>query len=36
MDTSMRAFTISKLLTTENINPNVPEVIAPMNYNVAI
>ena len=36
MDTSMRAFTISKLLTTKNINTNVPEVIAPMNYNVAI
>ena len=32
----MRAFTISKLLTTKNINTNVPEVIAPINYNVAI
>ena len=36
MDTSMRAFTISKLLTTKNINTNVHEVIAPVNYNVAI
>jgi putative SOS response-associated peptidase YedK len=35
-DTAMRAFTISKLLTTRNINTNVAEVLAPMNYNNAI
>lgn len=35
-DTSMRAYTISKLLTTKNINTNTPQVIAPMNYNLAI
>ena len=35
-DPNMRAYTISKLLTTRNINPNVPEVLAPFNYNVAI
>jgi hypothetical protein len=35
-DTAMRAFTISKLLTTRYINTNVPEVLAPMNYNNAI
>jgi hypothetical protein len=35
-DTSMRAFTISKLLTTKNIITNTPEVIAPFNYNNAI
>lgn len=36
MDTMMRAYTISKLLTTKNIVTNLPEVIAPMNYNEAI
>lgn len=35
-DTSMRAYTISKLLTTRNVNLNVPEVWAPFNYNTAI
>lgn len=35
-DPSMRAYTVSKLLTTRGINPNVPEVIAPFNYNAAI
>jgi putative SOS response-associated peptidase YedK len=35
-DTSMRAYTVSKLLTTKNINTNVQEVMAPMNYNNAI
>jgi putative SOS response-associated peptidase YedK len=35
-DPSMRAYTISKLLTTKNINPNVPDVLAPFNYNEAI
>lgn len=35
-DPGMRAYTISKLLTTKNINTNVPEVMAPMNYNKAI
>jgi putative SOS response-associated peptidase YedK len=35
-DPAMRAFTISKLLTTKNINTNVPNVMAPMNYNTAI
>jgi hypothetical protein len=35
-DTAMRAYTISKLLTTKHINTNVPEVITPMNYNSAI
>jgi putative SOS response-associated peptidase YedK len=35
-DPAMRAYTISKLLTTKNINTNVPEVMAPMNYNTAI
>jgi hypothetical protein len=32
----MRAYTISKLLTTKNINTNVSEVMAPVNYNKAI
>jgi putative SOS response-associated peptidase YedK len=36
LDTSMRAYTISKLLTTRNIITNVPEVMEPMNYNKAI
>lgn len=35
-DNSMRAFTISKLLTTRNIISNVPEVYYPMNYQLAI
>jgi hypothetical protein len=35
-DPSMRAYAISKLLTTRNINTNVPEVMAPFNYNLAI
>lgn len=35
-DNAMRAYTISKLLTTRNINTNTPSVIAPVNYNVAI
>jgi putative SOS response-associated peptidase YedK len=35
-DSAMRAYTISKLLTTKNIITNVPEVMAPMNYNTAI
>ena len=35
-DSNMRAYTISKLLTTRNININVPEVITPFNYNLAI
>jgi len=35
-DTCMRAYTISKLLTTKNINTNVPEVLDPFNYNLAI
>lgn len=35
-DSSMRAYTISKLLTTKNIVTNVPEVLHPMNYNQAM
>ena len=35
-DHAMRAYTISKLLTTRNIVTNVPEVIGPMNYQDAI
>lgn len=35
-DPSMRAYTISKMLTTRNININVPEVRQPFNYNTAI
>lgn len=35
-DPNMRAYTISKLLTTRNINLNVPEVLQPFNYNRAI
>jgi hypothetical protein len=35
-DPNMRAYTISKLLTTRGINPNVPEVLQPFNYNTAI
>ncbi|HEY3406190.1 MAG TPA: SOS response-associated peptidase, partial [Ohtaekwangia sp.] len=35
-DTAMRAYTVSKLLTTKNTNTNVPEVRGPMNYNKAI
>jgi len=32
----MRAYTITKLLTTKNTLTNVPEVLAPMNYQTAI
>lgn len=35
-DTAMRAYTISKLLTTKSINTNTPNVISPFNYNLAI
>lgn len=35
-DTAMRAYTVSKLLTTKNINTNIPEVRGPLNYNTAI
>jgi hypothetical protein len=35
-DPEMRAYTISKLLSTKNIITNTPEVIAPFNYNKAI
>lgn len=35
-DSAMRAYTISKLLTTRNVVTNVPQVIQPMNYNTAI
>lgn len=35
-DMAMRAFTITKLLTTKNTITNVPEVLAPMNYETAI
>jgi putative SOS response-associated peptidase YedK len=35
-DNAMRAYTISKLLTTKNVITNTPEVIVPFNYNVAI
>ncbi|MFZ2906268.1 MAG: SOS response-associated peptidase [Cyclobacteriaceae bacterium] len=35
-DSSMRAYTISKLLTTKNTITNVPEVLLPMNYQEAI
>lgn len=35
-DSSMRAYTISKLLTTRNIVTNVPTVQQPMNYQTAI
>ncbi len=35
-DAAMRAYTISKLLTTRNIVTNVPEVLEPMNYTIAI
>ena len=35
-DPGMRAYTISKMLTTRNINLNVPEILQPFNYNVAI
>jgi len=35
-DHDMRAYTISKLLTTKDINTNVPEVREPMNYNAAV
>ena len=35
-DPAMRAYTISKMLTTRGINLNVPEVLAPFNYNDSI
>jgi putative SOS response-associated peptidase YedK len=35
-DSAMRAFTITKMLTTKNINTNTPEVQKPFNYNLAI
>lgn len=35
-DPAMRAYTISKLLTTRNIVTNVPQVLEPMNYQQAI
>lgn len=35
-DPAMRAYTISKLLTTRNIVTNVPQVLEPMNYQKAI
>jgi putative SOS response-associated peptidase YedK len=35
-DPNMRAYTISKLLTTRNVDLNVPDVLAPFNYNNAI
>src|SRR5688572_31616411 len=35
-DPSMRAYTISKMLTTRGINVNVPDVLAPFNYNEPI
>lgn len=35
-DPAMRAYTITKLLTTRNMVTNVPEVLGPMNYQEAI
>ncbi len=35
-DPAMRAYTISKMLTTRGINLNVPEIRAPFSYNDAI
>lgn len=35
-DPAMRAYTISKFLTTRNVINNVPEVLHPMNYKKAI
>ena len=35
-DAAMRAYTISKLLTTRQVNTNVQQVLEPMNYNTAI
>ena len=35
-DPSMRAYTITKMLTTRGINLNVPDVLAPFNYNDSI
>ena len=35
-DPSMRAYTISKMLTTRGINLNVPEIRAPFSYNDSI
>jgi putative SOS response-associated peptidase YedK len=36
MDESMRAYTISKMLTARNTITNTPAALEPMNYNVAI
>lgn len=36
LDPAMRAYTITKLLTTRNISTNVPHVLEPMNYQIAI
>jgi len=35
-DPAMRAYTISKLLTTRNIVTNVPQVLDPLNYQLAL
>lgn len=35
-DPAMRAYTITKLLTTRNVVTNVPQVLEPMNYQSAI
>jgi putative SOS response-associated peptidase YedK len=35
-DPAMRAYTISKLLTTRNVVTNVPQVLEPLNYQPAI
>ncbi len=35
-DAAMRAYTISKLLTTRNVVTSVPQVLEPMNYQLAI
>jgi hypothetical protein len=35
-DPAMRAYTISKLLTTRNIVTSIPQVLDPMNYQLAI
>lgn len=35
-DESMRAYTISKMITTRNTITNTPAVLEPMNYNTAI
>lgn len=36
LDSQMGAYSITKLLTTKNIVTNVPQVLEPMNYNLAI